>query len=223
MAKAKKGTFMKMSPEVAKGVSAAKNAPARKYGKNPKVGGLGTGKGIPALGKAGARAIPVVGQAVTVGLTAYGVGSLANEALGLSTKLGDYSDRVTGRAKASEASMTTTPRGGAGSGGRPARRGGARKGKAVASPAVATEAKKPAKTASAANTAAPAAKAKATPTMTRGSMKRPEGTVKVADVQNKIEAPAKSGLSKAKRDIKVGGLVGRTGGKWHLGKKVGKG
>ena len=70
---------------------------------------------------------------------------------------------------------------------------------------------------------AKASATKAKPTMTRGSMKRAEGTAKVADVQNKIEAPAKSGLSKAKRDIKVGGLLGRTGGKWHLGKKVGKG
>ena len=75
---------------------------------------------------------------------------------------------------------------------------------------------------------AKAVTAKATPTMTRGSMKRsamPKAETTVRDVvtENKIAAPASSGLSKTKRDIKVGGLVGRTGGKWHLGKKVGKG
>lgn len=90
-------------------------------------------------------------------------------------------------------------------------------GRQVATQKPAPATKKPAKA------SAPAVKAKATPTMTRGSMKRPEGTVKVADVQNKIEAPASSGIAKAKRNISVGGLVGRTGGKWHLGKKVGKG
>ena len=92
---------------------------------------------------------------------------------------------------------------------------------ATAKPAPAV-AKKPAKA------SAPAVKAKATPTMTRGSMKRsaiPKAEMTVRDVvtENKISAPASSGIAKTKRDIKVGGLVGRTGGKWHLGKKVGKG
>lgn len=92
---------------------------------------------------------------------------------------------------------------------------------AAAKPAAA---KAPAKSAA----SAPAAKAKATPTMTRGSMKRsamPKAEMTVRDVvtENKISAPASSGIAKTKRDIKVGGLVGRTGGKWHLGKKAGKG
>lgn len=81
----------------------------------------------------------------------------------------------------------------------------------------ATVAAKPAKT-----------KAKATPTMTKGSMKRsamPKAETTVRDVvtENKMSAPASSGISKKSRTIQIGGLVGRTGGKWHLGKKVGKG
>lgn len=72
------------------------------------------------------------------------------------------------------------------------------------------------------------AKAKATPTMTKGSMKRsamPKAEMTVRDVvtENKMSAPASSGISKKARTIQIGGLVGRTGGKWHLGKKVGKG
>lgn len=71
---------------------------------------------------------------------------------------------------------------------------------------------------------ATATKAVASPTMTRGSMPRsavPARTASVSDVANKIEAPESSIASK--RNISVGGLVGRTGDKWHLGKKVGKG
>jgi hypothetical protein len=70
------------------------------------------------------------------------------------------------------------------------------------------------------------AKAKATPTMTKGSMKRsaiPKAEMAVQDVKQAIAPMASSGISKTKRNIQVGGLVGRTGGKWHLGKKVGKG
>jgi sRNA-binding protein len=44
---------------------------------------------------------------------------------------------------------------------------------------------------------------------------------KVSDVKNDIVAPSSS--VKANRDIKLGAIAGRTGGKWHLGKKVGKG
>ncbi len=71
-----------------------------------------------------------------------------------------------------------------------------------------------------------AAKAKASPAMTRGSMKRsamPKAETTVRDIvtENKIEAPKKSAAPK--RNIQVGKLIGRTGGKWHLGKKVGKG
>jgi len=90
---------------------------------------------------------------------------------------------------------------------------------ATAKPAPAV-AKKPAKA------SAPAVKAKATPTMTRGSMKRsaiPKAEMTVQDVKQTIAPMASSGISKTKRNISVGGLVGRTGGKWHLGKKVGKG
>lgn len=69
---------------------------------------------------------------------------------------------------------------------------------------------------------------KAAPTMTKGSMKRsaiPKAEMTVRDVvtENKMSAPASSGISKKARTIQIGGLVGRTGGKWHLGKKVGKG
>ena len=90
-------------------------------------------------------------------------------------------------------------------------------GESKAAPAVDVNKKAPAK-----------AKAKATPTMTRGSMKRsaiPKAETTVRDVvtENKMSAPASSGISKKARTIQIGGLVGRTGGKWHLGKKVGKG
>lgn len=75
---------------------------------------------------------------------------------------------------------------------------------------------------------AKAAKAKAKPAMARGSMKRsamPKAETTVRDIvtENKMSAPASSGIAKTKRNIQVGGLVGRTGGKWHLGKKAGKG
>jgi len=90
-------------------------------------------------------------------------------------------------------------------------------GESKAAPAVDVNKKAPDKT-----------KAKATPTMTRGSMKRsaiPKAETTVRDVvtENKMSAPASSGISKKARNIQIGGLVGRTGGKWHLGKKVGKG
>ena len=88
-------------------------------------------------------------------------------------------------------------------------------GESKAAPAVDVNKKAPAK-----------AKAKATPTMTRGSMKRsaiPKAEMAVQDVKQTIAPMASSGISKTKRNIQVGGLVGRTGGKWHLGKKVGKG
>ena len=81
--------------------------------------------------------------------------------------------------------------------------------------------------------AKPAAKAAAKtvaekPTMTRGSMKRSaipkvETTVRDVVTENKMSAPTSSGISKKARTIQIGGLVGRTGGKWHLGKKAGKG
>ena len=74
--------------------------------------------------------------------------------------------------------------------------------------------------------AAPAAKAKAAPTMTKGSMKRtaiPKAEIAVQDIKQTIAPMTSTGIAKTKRNINVGGLVGRTGGKWHLGKKVGKG
>lgn len=100
-------------------------------------------------------------------------------------------------------------------------RGGARRSTVQNVPATPSVAK----AAPAVSVSAPAAsKPKATPTMTRGSMKRPEGSVKVDDVQNTFSAPSNSAAAPAKKkDISIGGLVGRTDGKWHLRKKVGKG
>ena len=71
-----------------------------------------------------------------------------------------------------------------------------------------------------------AVKAKAAPTMTKGSMKRtavPKAEISVKDIKQTIAPMTSTGIAKTKRNISVGGLVGRTGGKWHLGKKVGKG
>jgi hypothetical protein len=67
----------------------------------------------------------------------------------------------------------------------------------------------------------PAAKAGPTEKFTRKPIAK-TGSTTVQDVQNKIEAPKKSAIKPAKRDVKLG-VIGRTGGKWHLGKKVGKG
>ena len=77
-----------------------------------------------------------------------------------------------------------------------------------------------------AKTKAKAAAAKATTTMTKGSMKRtaiPKAEIAVKDIKQTIAPMTSTGIAKTKRNISVGGLVGRTGGKWHLGKKVGKG
>jgi len=54
MSKAK--VFMKLSKEVSKGLSKAKNAPARKYPKNPKVKAPTPAKGLPDKGMMGAKA-----------------------------------------------------------------------------------------------------------------------------------------------------------------------
>lgn len=122
------------------------------------------------------------------------------------------------KVKAARAAKSATQTG-------PTSRGGARRAKTA--PAV-TAVKPVSSKARAKSAATPAAKAKATPTMKPGSMKRsaiPKAEVTVRDVapNAKALAPASSGISSKKRDVSLGGLVGRTGGKWHLGKKVGKG
>ena len=180
------------------GEKAARNMAARKAGSSLKGRVATAGKAV--LGRAAAPVATLT--------TGYAIGTAINEMTGLSTKIGDYADRVTGRAKKMEQSMTTTPR------------GGARKAPVATAPA----ASKPA----AAKKTAPAAQTvratKAAPTMTRGSMKRPEGEVKVSDVQNTFVAPSSASATPAKKkDISIGGVAGRTGGKWHLGKKIGKG
>lgn len=50
---------------------------------------------------------------------------------------------------------------------------------------------------------------------------KPEMTVQ--DIQQTISPMNNTGLKSRKKDIQIGGIAGRTGGKWHLGKKVGKG
>lgn len=50
---------------------------------------------------------------------------------------------------------------------------------------------------------------------------KPEMTVQ--DVKQTIAPMDKTGLKSRKRDIKIGSIAGRTGGKWHLGKRPGKG
>jgi hypothetical protein len=187
------------------GEKAARNMAARKAGSSLKGRAATAGKAV--LGRAAAP--------VAAFTTGYAIGTAINEMTGLSTKIGDYADRVTGRAKKMEQSMTTTPR------------GGARKAPA----ATVAVSSKPAAAAAkpvAAKKTAPAAQAvratKAAPTMTRGSMKRSEGEVKVSDVQNTFTAPSSASATPAKKkDISIGGVAGRTGGKWHLGKKIGKG
>ena len=69
--------------------------------------------------------------------------------------------------------------------------------------------------------AKPASKAGPTEKFARKPIAK-TGSTTVSDVQNKMEAPKKSAIKPAKRDIKLG-VIGRTGGKCHLGKKVGKG
>lgn len=56
----------------------------------------------------------------------------------------------------------------------------------------------------------------AVPVITR---QRP--TRQVSDVKQTVAKPAP--LAAAKKDIRVGGLFGRTGGQWYLGKRPGKG
>jgi hypothetical protein len=178
------------------GEKAAGNMAARKAGSSLKGRAATAGKAV--LGRAAAP--------VAAFTTGYAIGTAINEMTGLSTKIGDYADRVTGRAKKMEQSMTTTPR------------GGARK----ATAATVSVSSKPA--AAAAKPVAAKKTAPAAPTMTRGSMKRPEGEVKVSDVQNTFVAPSSASATPAKKkDISIGGVAGRTGGKWHLGKKIGKG
>lgn len=50
---------------------------------------------------------------------------------------------------------------------------------------------------------------------------KPEMTVQ--DIKQTIAPMDKTGLKSRKRDIKIGSIAGRTGGKWHLGKRPGKG
>lgn len=76
----------------------------------------------------------------------------------------------------------------------------------------------------AAKKATPASAAKATRARGAGlaQVKRTGtgSTMQVQDVQNTITATS---AAAPKRRLQVGGLIGRTGGKWHLGRKPGKG
>lgn len=360
---AKKRPFMKMSPEVSKGLGKAKNAPARTYAKNPTINAPAPAKGLPDKGMMGAKGpslnagaqnaknaarearkvanpkslrgavaqgtmtkgeaiqqatvrragVQVKGRAATAGravergvqeraarvttrkagekaaanmaaraasssmtgraatagraiagraaapvaafTTGYAIGTFLNETFDLSTKIGDYTDRVTGRAKQMEQSMITTPRGGAGSSGRPLSRGGAR-GNSGAPAAAAPAVTKPA-----ASVAKPAAVKKAAPkaapkTSTYGDDSRAQhesfrkeleagggraawsmskqtetggATVEISKPSSGTTLNAEldkfqaGGGKKTKKDVQLGGIAGRKDGKWHLGKKAGKG
>lgn len=224
------------------GEKAAGNMAARAAGSSLKGRVATAGKAV--LGRAAAP--------VAAFTTGYAIGTAINEMTGLSTKIGDYADRVTGRAKQMEQSMTTTARGGSGSGGRPISRGGARGAPAAATPAVS----KPA-----ASTAKPAAVKKAAPkagpkTSTYGDDSRAQhesfrkeleagggraawsmskqaeaGGAKVeiskpssgTTLNAELDKFQAGGGKKMKKDVQIGGIAGRKDGKWHLGKKAGKG
>lgn len=70
--------------------------------------------------------------------------------------------------------------------------------------------------------AAPAKTPAAKSSIKRSAIPKATTSAGVQDVKNDIKASPAPMSKPAKKDIKLG-IVGRTGGKWHLGKKVGKG
>jgi hypothetical protein len=206
--------FMKIPKTLKSQLSKAKNAPASKYSTAKVTAGNVGEKGLPraAASRIGARAIPVVGNAIMVGTAAYAAGTMLNNKFDLSTKINDYSDAVTGRTKKSKDSMRTVVSTGPKT----------RKTRKTpnAAPAVTT----PSSSASA--TATPSKKASTQKPQTKivhNPIKRASPTVSVSDVATSVSPSKSSGITPKKRNLSIGGLVGRTGGKWHLGKKVGKG
>lgn len=212
------------------GEKAAGNMAARAAGSSLKGRVATAGKAV--LGRAAAP--------VAAFTTGYAIGTAINEMTGLSTKIGDYYDRVTGQAKQMEQSMTTTPR------------GGARKAPAATAPAASkptAAAAKPAAVKKAAPKAAPktstygddsraqhesfrkeleagggrAAWSMSKQTEAGGAKveisKPSSGTTLNAEL-DKFQA---GGGKKTKKDVQIGGIAGRKDGKWHLGKKAGKG
>jgi len=217
--------------------------------------GIAKVAGAKAVGKVAAKGVSKAIPAVSAFTTGYAIGTVLNETFDLSTKIGDYTDRVTGRAKQMEQSMTTTPRGGAGSGGRP-KNGGGGGGKSGAPAAAAPAVTKPA-----ASVAKPAVVKKAAPkdapkTSTYGDDSRAQhesfrkeleagggraawsmskqaeaGGAKVeiskpssgTTLNAELDKFQASGGKKMKKDVQIGAIAGRKEGKWHLGKKAGKG
>lgn len=234
------------------GEKAAANMAARAAGSSLKGRVATAGKAVLGRVLPGKAVLGRAGAPVTAFTTGYAIGTVLNETFDLSTKIGDYTDWFTGRAKQMEQSMTTTPRGGAGTGGRPTNRGGARGAPAAAAPAV---------TKPAASVAKPAAVKKAAPkaapkTSTYGDDSRAQhesfrkeleagggraawsmskqaeaGGAKVeiskpssgTTLNAELDKFQASGGKKMKRDVQIGAIAGRKEGKWHLGKKVGKG
>ena len=91
---------------------------------------------------------------------------------------------------------------------------------ASAKAAVASTATAAPKAAAKPQAAKPVAQAKAAVSSYKPSSEGiPRKQREVMDMQQKIEAPK----SKLKKDIQIGGLVGRSAQGWHLGRKKGKG
>jgi len=279
MSKAK--VFMKLSKEVSKGLSKAKNAPARKYPKNPKVKAPAPAKGLPDKGMMGAKEPPKLNKgaqaakdlaaaakakktsrvskasqrrvAVDAGLAtraeAVGNASMARKARNASRRgagtlknkpapkkpmttpqkvVGGTALAIGGTAaimindkKSMPKAKASSPRGGmpmAGVKGRQApasavSRGGSR---AVNKPAPRKSTGMPTKPAGSKGFSIPA-----TPMVSKPAAP----TVAVKDLSMSISMPS-APLSPAKAqkpDKQVGGLFGRTDGKWHLRRKVGRG
>lgn len=273
--KALKSGFMRISKEVQKGLSKAKNAPAREYAPNPKGKGVGKAatKGLPEKGSMGATAPKELPEgakraqelkaakdarlakkransprraAVDAGLATKqeakanaqqvrgartasrrGAGTLKNipaekkglttaqktvGALGVFTAIGaaiGSKDRANASAPAYKSS------------GGPSTRGGARGKYALVKAPTSKSATPSAKTSSPSVSKPSAVTKPASPAMYKPSSERiPRKAPEVNDLKTSL--PTLSGTA-PKKTLQFGGLLGRQGGKWHLGRKAGKG
>lgn len=168
-------------------------------------------------GRAATAGKAILGRAaapVTAFTTGYAVGGLINEYTPvqkmIANAVGDGGKMSADQKKRNDAMVVEARR----------RRAGAAKpaSKPAATPAAA------AKPASKPVAKSKPAAAQVKPASTSGTaIKRMKPEMTVQDVKQTIAPMENTGLSPRKRDIKIGSVAGRTGGKWHLGKRPGKG